>query len=370
MLMPSLSGVSRSALRQYRDVRVCAAATSQAGRTYKGMAVQKPGEDFKVWEYQPGPLSPNDVEIKVTHNGLCHTDLHMKDNDWGISSYPLIPGHEVVGIVEAKGANVEGLEVGQRVGVGWIRDSCRRCRFCTRGDENLCTKGYTGLIVGPGMFGGFQPIMRAPADFTYVIPDKLSSAAAAPLLCAGVTVYAPLRKFVKRPDCKVAVLGVGGLGHLAVQFADKMGADVTAIDISPDKEQEAKKLGARRFVEFSKAFHECKGSFDVIINCVSASLDFSGMMGMLGNDGVAVQCGIPGGGAVINLNLQDVVFGQKAMAGSIVGGRADMQEMLDFCGDKGIAPMVQVMKLSELNKAIELLKAGKPRYRIVMETDI
>jgi uncharacterized zinc-type alcohol dehydrogenase-like protein len=348
-----------------------AAAGAQApSRTYRGLAVHKPGEEFKQWEYQAGPLNPKDVEIKVTHNGLCHTDLHMKDDDWGITSYPLIAGHEVVGTVAALGEDVQGLEVGQRVGVAWIRDSCRRCRFCMRGTENLCVKGYTGLIVGPDNFGGFQPVMRAPADFTYTIPDKLSSAAAAPLMCAGVTVYAPLRKYVQRPDCKVAVLGVGGLGHLGVQFAAKMGADVTAVDIDASKASEAHSLGAARFKEFNAAFQECKGSFDVILNCVSAKIDFAGMMGMLAPDGVAVQCGIPGGGAVINLNLQDVVFGQKIMAGSIVGGRADMQEMLEFCADKDIAPMVQTMKLSQLNEALELLKAGKPRYRIVMETDI
>ncbi|KAF8056340.1 adhA [Scenedesmus sp. PABB004] len=212
--------------------------------------------------------------------------------------------------------------------------------------------------------------MRAPADFAYALPDGLDSAAAAPLLCAGVTVYSPLRKHIRAPGAAVAVLGVGGLGHLAVQFAHHMGAVVTAVDIDPSKESEARKLGADHFVEFGSAYTECKGRFDVIINCVSASINFPGVIGMLAPDGVAVQCGIPGGGAVINLDLQDVVFGQKALAGSIVGGRADMQEMLSLCAAKGIAPMVQVMKLSQLNEALAALKAGKPRYRIVMETDI
>lgn len=337
---------------------------------YKGYAVHKPHEKFELWEYEPGPLAPNDIEIKVTHNGLCHTDLHMMDDDWGLTAYPLIPGHEVVGTVTAVGDDVAGIARGSRVGVGWIRDSCRRCKNCLRGNENLCVKGYTGLIVGSNNFGGFQQVMRAPADFAYVLPDSLSSAAAAPLLCAGVTVYAPLRKHLKAPGMQVAVLGVGGLGHLAVQFAAKMGAAVTAVDIDPTKEQEAKKLGAEHFVEFNAAYEQCKGRFDVIINCVAVRINFQGVLGMLAPDGVAVQCGIPGGGAIIDLNLQDVVFGQKSMAGSIVGGRADMAEMLQFCADKGVEPMVQTMKLSQLNEALELLKAGKPRYRIVMETDI
>lgn len=351
--------------------RLAVRATSTTGAaTWKGYAVHAPGEKFKLWEYEPEPLAPTDVEIKVTHNGLCHTDSHMADDDWGITSYPLIPGHEVVGEVAAVGAAVKGLEVGTRVGVGWIRNSCRRCRNCLRGNENLCVQGYTGLIVGPKMYGGFQPRMRAPADFTYRIPDNLSSAAAAPLLCAGVTVYAPLRKHVHNPDTKVAVLGVGGLGHLAIQFAAKMGAVVTAVDIDATKKEEAHQLGADHFVEFNAAYEACKGQFDVIINCVSAKLDFGKVLGMLGPDGVAVQCGIPGGQAVINLDLQDVVFGQKTMAGTIVGGRADMDEMLRFAADKGVAPMVQTMKLSQLNEALERLRAGKARYRIVMETDI
>eukprot|EP00775_Hariotina_reticulata_P004585 gene4585-4839_t len=165
--------------------------------------------------------------------------------------------------------------------------------------------------------------MRAPADFTYLIPEKLGSAEAAPLLCAG-------------------------LGHLAIQFANKMGAEVTAVDLKQEKEAEAKNLGAAHFVSFDKAYEDCKGKFDVIINCVSARLDFPKVLGMLSTDGVAIQCGIPGGGALIDLPLQDVVFNQKSMAGSIVGGRADMQEMLEFCSDKRVAPLVEIMKLSQV----------------------
>eukprot|EP00878_Enallax_costatus_P011767 GHUV01012283.1.p1 GENE.GHUV01012283.1~~GHUV01012283.1.p1 ORF type:complete len:349 (+),score=57.72 GHUV01012283.1:194-1240(+) len=345
--MLTLKAAQRGRLQANRNTSARRAVSCNAVK-YKGLAVHKPGEQFKLWEYEQEPLAATDVEIQVTHNGLCHTDLHMKDDDWGLTSYPLIAGHEVVGTVKQVGSGVQGIKVGDRVGVGWIRNSCRRCPQCLRGNENLCAKGYTGLIVGPNMFGGFQPIMRAPGDFTYVLPDNLSSAAAAPLLCAGVTVYAPLRKHIRKPAAKVAILGVGGLGHLGVQFAAKMGAEVTAIDIDPSKEKEAHQLGANNFVEFNTAYTQCKQHFDVILNCVAARINFSGVLGMLAYDGVAIQCGIPGGGAVIDLNLQEVVFGQKGMVGSIVGGRADMEEMLRFCAEKGVEPMIETMKLTQV----------------------
>eukprot|EP00877_Chromochloris_zofingiensis_P014230 jgi/Chrzof1/9060/Cz03g34180.t1 len=300
----------------------------------------------------------------------CCSDVCMCKNEWGITSYPLIAGHEVVGVVGAVGESVKGVKVGDRVGVGWIRDSCRGCPNCIRGMENLCTKGYTGTIVGPGNFGGFQQRMRAPADFVYKIPDKLGSAEAAPLLCAGLTVYAPLRKHITKANQKVAIVGVGGLGHLAIQYANKMGAQVTGIDIDATKEAEANQLGAHNFTLFDNALENNTASFDLIVNCASGRLDWPKVLNLLKPDGTVVQLGIPGGGVQINLPLQDLVFGQKKFAGSIVGGRADMQDMLQFSADQGIKPMIELTKLSKVNEAIERMHQGKPRYRIVMETDI
>lgn len=347
-----------------QQVRVSAALT-----VFKGFAVQKPHEKFQLFEYEPRPLGPKDIDIKVTHNGLCHTDIHMRDDDWGVTAYPLIPGHEVVGVVAAKGADVS-FEVGERVGFGWIRDSCRCCLNCLRGNENLCEAGYTGLIVGAGNFGGFQPVMRAPADFAYKIPDALSSAEAAPLLCAGITVYAPLRKFLHRPGMRVAVLGVGGLGHLGLQFAAAMGAEVTALARQADKANEAKTLRADAFLTTDEALSKRKNHFDIILNTASGAVDSAAVLGMLRADGVLIQCGIPGGNAQITVPLQDIVFNQKAVAGSVVGGRAEMQEMLDFAAAKGIKPMIETYKLSNINEAMDRVASGKARYRVVMETDL
>ncbi|GBF94986.1 alcohol dehydrogenase [Raphidocelis subcapitata] len=345
-----------------------AAAPAGALKPYRGFAVTEPGGKFEAWEYSPQPLGPNDIEIKVTHNGLCHSDLHMRDNDWGITSFPLIAGHEVVGVVEAKGDDVTGMEVGDRVGYGWLRGSCRSCDFCLRGNENLCAKGEP-TIVGPGCFGGFQPLMRAPAAFAYHVPEGMDSAEAAPLLCAGITVYSPLRKYV-RPAMHVAILGVGGLGHLAVQFAAAMGASVTALVLSDDEIEGALALGASDALTSAAAFEEAKGRFDVVVNCASARVDGALILGLLRADGVMVQVGIPGGGVKLSLPLQDLVFSQKSCAGSIVGGRADMQEMLNFAAAKGIKPLIETYKLTQINEAAARVATGKARYRVVMATDV
>ncbi|GBF87537.1 hypothetical protein Rsub_00248 [Raphidocelis subcapitata] len=347
-------------------------SSSAAGhKKFRGYAVQSATEKkFELWEYEPRPLGPKDVEVRVTHNGLCGTDLHCRDNDWGVTTYPFIPGHEVVGVVEAKGTDVTRLEIGDRVGFGWIKDSCRSCTACLRGNENLCEPGYTPLILGEGNYGGFQPRIRAPADFAYKLPDALTSADAAPLLCAGITVYAPLRKFIKHAGMRVAVLGIGGLGHLGVQFAAAMGAEVTAIARQADKAKEAKALHADAFLTTDVALEKRKGYFDIILNTASGAVDTAAVLGMLRADGVLVQCGIPGGGAQITVPLQDVVFGQKTIAGSVVGGRADMEDCLALAAAKGIRPMVEVYKLSEVNAAMDRVHAGTVRYRIVLETDI
>eukprot|EP01024_Parvocaulis_polyphysoides_P006691 TRINITY_DN11852_c0_g1_i2.p1 TRINITY_DN11852_c0_g1~~TRINITY_DN11852_c0_g1_i2.p1 ORF type:complete len:212 (-),score=30.56 TRINITY_DN11852_c0_g1_i2:102-737(-) len=205
---------------------------------YVGWAVMEAGQPLQLYEYDAPILQPDDVEIKVTHNAVCHTDIHMRDNDWGTAKFPFIPGHEAVGYVQRVGSSVSHLKVGDRVGYGWIRNSCRTCQNCLSGYENVCFEGYTGTILF-GNFGGMQKLMIAPAHFAYKLPEGLKSVFAAPLLCAGSTVYGPIRKLVNRPGIRVAVLGIGGLGHLAIQFASALGAVVTAVSTSPNKEQEA-----------------------------------------------------------------------------------------------------------------------------------
>ncbi|GIL91269.1 hypothetical protein Vretifemale_18834 [Volvox reticuliferus] len=345
---------------------------SQAQRlsSRRGWAALDKKSNLTPWSHFPGELRARQVDIRVTHNGLCHTDLHMRDDDWGLSKFPFIPGHEVVGEVVAVGESVDSVRPGDRVGLGWIADSCRRCLACLRGQENICEHGYTGLIV-EGNHGGFQETCRAHADFLYRIPDDLDSASAAPLLCAGVTVYAPLRRYLRVPGSRVGVLGVGGLGHLAVQFANKMGADVTALDISADKETESKQLGAHAFRTWNDAVGEAglQGHFDLLLNCASANISTAQLLALLKNGGTLVQVGIPGGGATMTVPLQALVFGQKLVAGSVVGGRADMQEMLTFAGTHGVRPMVETMPLSQVNQAMKRVAEGKARYRIVLISD-
>ncbi|GFR44432.1 hypothetical protein Agub_g5671 [Astrephomene gubernaculifera] len=334
----------------------------------RGWAVAEAKSKLKPWSYTVGELGPGEVDIRVTHNGLCHTDLHMRDNDWGVSGFPFIPGHEVVGEVVAVGSGVKGLRPGDRAGVGWISDSCRVCANCKRGNENICEKGYTGLIVA-GNHGGFQDVIRVSADFAYTLPPGLDSAAAAPLLCAGITVYAPLRAHIHHPNTHVGVLGVGGLGHLALQFARKMGAEVTAISGRGDKEEESKGMGAHHFAVWGRDNEKFKGKFDILINTSSGDVSTAALMSLLKVDGALVQVGIPGGGAVMHVPLQDLVFGQKRVVGSIVGGRADMQEMLDFAAVHGIAPLVELWPLSKVNEAMQHVADGKARYRVVLTSD-
>ena len=334
---------------------------------FKAYAALKSGEKLQKWEYIPAPLGVNELEIEITHNGLCHTDIHMRDNDWNVSSFPLVAGHEVVGKVTEIGSEVTGLKKGDRIGFGWIRNSCRVCDACLRGEENVCRQGYTGLIVGN--HGGFANKLRALADFAYKIPDGLDSASAAPLLCAGITVYTPLRTYINYPGQKVGVIGIGGLGHLAIKFARAMGAEVTAFSTSPDKENEAKEFGSHHFCNW-KSEAEIKahaGTLDLLLSTVSAEIDWDKAFSLLANNGVFCLLGIPV--SILNIPLIPLIFGQKAVVGSVVGGRRFMKEMLEFAAIHQIKPMIETMPISQINEAMDKVAANKARYRIVLTSD-
>jgi uncharacterized zinc-type alcohol dehydrogenase-like protein len=328
---------------------------------FEAYAALNPKEKLQKWNYIPQSLRRNDIEIQVTHNGLCHTDIHMRDNDWDVSVFPLVAGHEVVGKVTQIGEDVTAFKIGDRVGFGWISNSCRTCDACLSGQENICRRGYTGLIVGN--YGGFANKLRACADFAYKIPDALDSASAAPLLCAGITVYTPLRTYIKHPGMKVGILGIGGLGHLAIKFARAMGAEVTAFSTSPDKVTEAQEFGAHHFCNWNN-IEDFVGTQDVIISTVSGEIDWDKGFSLLGNNGVFCIVGLP----VSNLNipLLPLVFGQKMIAGSVVGGRRFMREMLEFSAVNQIKPMIEMMPLSQVNEAMDKVAANKARYRIVL----
>ncbi|MFO5440450.1 MAG: NAD(P)-dependent alcohol dehydrogenase, partial [Dolichospermum sp.] len=311
---------------------------------FQAYASLKPGEKLQPWEYEPAPLGSNDVEIAVTHNGLCHTDIHMRDNDWNVSKFPLVAGHEVVGNVTQIGADVTGIKFGDLLGFGWISNSCRVCDACLRGEENICRQGYKGLIVGN--HGGFANKLRACADFAYKIPDNLDSASAAPLLCAGITVYTPLRTYIKYPGAKVGVLGIGGLGHLAIKFAEAMGAEVTAFSTSSDKEAEAKEFGAHYFCNWknTEQIKAASGTLDLLLCTVSSEIDWNKAFGLLANNGVLCLVGLPV--STLNIPLLPLVFGQKAIAGSVVGGRRFMKEMLEFAAIHPIKPRIETIPIS------------------------
>jgi uncharacterized zinc-type alcohol dehydrogenase-like protein len=332
--------------------------------TFKAYAALQAGEKLQPYSYQPAPLEVDDIEIRVTHNGLCHTDLHMRDNDWGVSQFPLVAGHEVVGIVTEVGEKVTHLQKGDRVGVGWIRNSCRTCDHCLQGEENICRQGYTSLIVGH--HGGFADRLRVNASFTYKIPDALDSASAAPLLCAGITVYTPLRTYIKHPGTKVGVMGIGGLGHLAIKFARAMGAEVTAFSTSADKADQAKEFGAHHYQKWGTAeeMKAVEGTLDLVVCTISAETDWNLAFSLLANNGVLCFVGLPV--STLNVPLIPLILGQKSLVGSIVGGRRFMEEMLNFAAINQIKPRVETMPLSQINEAMDKVAANQARYRIVL----
>ena len=270
-------------------------------------------------------------------------------------------------MVTEVGKNVTTLQKGDRVGLGWIRDSCRVCYHCLQGEENVCKQGFTGLIVGN--HGGFADSVRSTADFAYKIPDALDSASAAPLLCAGITVYTPLRTYIKYPGMKVGIVGIGGLGHLAIKFARTMGAEVTVLSSSPNKEAEAKDFGAHHFYKWGtpEEMKDLTGSLDLLISTSSAELDWYLAFSLLANNGILCFLGIPV--SSINVPLIPLIFGQKSVVGSVVGGRRFMQEMLDFAAINQIKPMIETMPLSQVNEAMDRVLAGKARYRIVLVSE-
>lgn len=316
-----------------------------------------------VYEALPEP-GPHEVDLEISHCGICHSDLHLIDNDWGVNRYPLVPGHEIVGSVVALGSRVEGLKLGQRAGVGWQRSSCGRCSHCKRGEENVCSKMEATCV---GHFGGFADRIRMDSRFCFPIPDALDSAHAAPLLCAGVTVYAPLTRYGVGPDLRVGVLGIGGLGHLALQFAAKLGAEVVALSSSADKAADAKQFGAHEFIDINdrETLRKQRRSLDLVLNTVSAALDYPDFIGLLRPGGTLCIVGAPREPIVIPPAA--LIGGQKAISGSSIGGRRAMREMLEFAAQQGIKPHIQTLPMDQCNLGLTKLKRNQARYRIVLQ---
>jgi uncharacterized zinc-type alcohol dehydrogenase-like protein len=316
---------------------------------------------LKPFVYEPAPIGPHDVEIRISHCGICHSDAHLVDGDWGMGSYPMVPGHEIVGAVTATGAEAH-LQAGQRVGVGWQRGACLACEACGIGDENLCADNEATCV---GHYGGFADRIRVDGRFAFPIPEGLESENAAPLMCGGATVYSPLRRWA-RSSMRVGVVGIGGLGHLALQFASAMGCEVTAISSTPDKEPEARAFGAHHFLATRepKALLKAASSLDVILSTVFVTPDWDGLIGALRPNGVL--CLVGATSEPVSTQVFPLLAGQKTISGSPIGGRPAIREMLAFAARHGVAAKVQVRPLAEADSALGDVRKGRARYRIVL----
>jgi uncharacterized zinc-type alcohol dehydrogenase-like protein len=329
----------------------------------QAFAAHAAGAQLLPFRYSPGELRPYDVEVRVSHCGVCHSDVHLIDNDWGISRYPLVPGHEIVGTVTALGSAVHGHTLGQRVGIGWQADSCHICEWCRAGEEHLCAKAVPTCV---GRHGGFAESVRANSRFIIPIPDALDSVSAAPLLCGGVTVYAPLRNHGARPSSRVGVIGIGGLGHLALQFARAFGSEVTAFSSSADKQAEALSLGAHHFVNTREtaSIKKLARSFDLILSTVSADQDLHNFIDALRPKGTLVILGA--GPSPLQISGASLIGGQRAVAGSNIGSPRDLREMLDVAARHNIKAVTERFAMKDANTAVSRVKKNQVRYRAVL----
>ncbi|WP_434813873.1 NAD(P)-dependent alcohol dehydrogenase [Bacillus halotolerans] len=317
-------------------------------------------------------LRPHDVLIDIKFSGICHSDIHSAFDEWGGGIFPMVPGHEIAGVVEAVGAEVTKFAVGDRVGVGCFVDSCGECEYCLSGEEQFCTKGvvqtYNSLDYdGNPTYGGYSQKIVVTDRFVVRIPDSLEMDVASPLLCAGITTYSPLKHWNVGPGKKVAIVGVGGLGHLAIQFAHALGAEVTVLSRSMNKKEEALELGADHYYATSNqaTFTELAGRFDVILNTVSANLDVDAYLSMLRIDGTLVNVGAPA--EPDKYSVFSLIMGRRSLAGSLVGGIPETQEMLDFAAQHGIVPKIEVIRADQVDEAYERVLRSDVRYRFVID---
>lgn len=329
---------------------------------FKAFAAMEAGGALEPYEYDPGTIKHNDVEIAVSACGLCHSDLSMINNDWRGSRYPLIAGHEAVGVVTDIGAGVTHLKVGQTVGVGWNSQSCMHCSPCLSGSQQRCRELVT-TIAG---YGGFADRIRVQDIWAVPLPEGMDAKSAGPLFCGGITVFAPLLDFDIKPTDRIGVIGIGGLGHLAVQFARAWGCEVTAFTTSMDKEAELKELGAHLVVNTKDgdALKALRGNFDCIISTVNVSLPWYKYMASLAPEGRLITVGAVD--EPMAIPAFSMIAGQKSVGGSDTGSPDTVAKMLEFCVRHNIKPMVDYFPMTEINEAIAHLKSGKARYRVVL----
>lgn len=339
----------------------------------KGYAAYKAKEELKPFTFERRELRAKDVALDVTYAGICHSDIHQAREEWGPSIFPMVPGHEIVGTVTSVGSAVTRFKVGDRIGVGVFVDSCRSCEACKRGLQNYCFEGMTGTYNGyerdgkTVAQGGYSNRFVIDEDYAVHVPTNLDLKGVAPLMCAGITLYSPLRHWGATKGKKVGIIGLGGLGHMGVKFSVALGAETTVFSHSPAKEADAKKMGAHHFIATKdpEALANIKERYDLILNTVSAEIDLDPYLSLLKLDGTLVMIGLSGKPYPIKAGT--LLDGRRSLAGSMIGGMPELQEMLDFCGTHNIVSDVEVINASYINKAYDRTVASDVKYRFVID---
>ncbi|NTW85996.1 MAG: NAD(P)-dependent alcohol dehydrogenase [Holophagaceae bacterium] len=339
----------------------------------KAYAVSSPTAALAPFQIERRAVGAHDVQIEIAFCGICHSDIHQVRDEWGGAKYPMVPGHEIVGRVTAVGAHVKKFQVGDLAGVGCMVDSCRTCPSCQRQLEQFCEKGSAFTYNGTEMdrktptYGGYSSSVVVDEAFSLKVSPKLDLAAVAPLLCAGITTYSPLRRFHTKAGDKVGVVGLGGLGHMAVKLAAAMGAEVTMLSTSRTKEADARKLGAQHFGLTSDpaTFKALAGKFDLIIDTISAPHDYNKYLGLLRLEGAMVLLGVPPEPTPVAAG--SLIFGHKVLTGSLIGGIAETQEMLDFCAEHNIVSEIELIPVQQVNEAYDRMMKNDVRYRFVLD---
>jgi uncharacterized zinc-type alcohol dehydrogenase-like protein len=339
----------------------------------KGYAAQKANADLAPWTFQRRSLGPNDVLVEIDYAGICHSDIHQVREEWGEALFPMVPGHEIAGRVKEVGSSVTKFKPGQKAGVGVFIDSCRKCENCLKGENQYCLEGMTGTYNGYERDGktiaqgGYSTAIVVHEDYVLKLPENLDMAGIAPLLCAGITLYSPLKHWQTGPGKKVGIIGLGGLGHMGVKFAVAMGAEVSVLSHSANKEQDAKNMGAHNFIltKDESIFDKYKMHFDLLINSVSAPLDLNKYLNMLKLNGSIVMVGLSGQPYPIDAFL--MLSQRRRIAGSMIGGMPETQEMLDFAGKHNIVSDVEVINADYINKAYDRVVASDVKYRFVID---
>jgi len=352
------------------EQRVATAAPTKVTRAY---AAQAPDARLAPFQIERRALRPRDVQLEILYCGVCHSDIHMARNEWGQTIYPVVPGHEIVGRVTAVGDDVTKFRSGDLVGVGCMVDSCRECVNCRKGLEQYCLVGMVltysarDRISGDITYGGYSKQIVVDEDFVLRVSDKLPLAQVAPLLCAGITTYSPLRHWNVGKGHKLGVIGLGGLGHMALKLGASFGAEVTMLSTSPEKEEDARRLGANKFAltRDPAQLKELAGYFDFIIDTVSAKHDYNMYLGLLATDGVMMCVGAPPTPAEVAVFT--LITGRRSLAGSGIGGIPETQEMLDYCAEHGISSDIELIDIAYINEAYERMLKSDVHYRFVID---